>query len=246
MASGLPAALAAEYDIGLVPVYVNVGGRSYPADVAPLDAFWAAMEDPATAPTSAIGSPGDYLTHFRGRLRQARRVVYLHATGKATGLGEAARAGAAVEDLPVTIVDTQSGGMAQGFVAIAASRVANAGGSLAEVLAAAEAAMPRVGIGAVNDSLDLMIRSGRFAGAEEGMRGKFLLNTIREGANTIGGVFDTHADAVEALFAWVERRPARSRRLLSAATATRPPSGSSWSASNLAFARPVSTSAPTP
>jgi fatty acid-binding protein DegV len=79
------------------------------------------------------------------------------------------------------------------------------------VIAAAEAAMPRVGAALVTDSLDLLIRSGRFPGVDERMRGKFMFLRMDDGAVAVGGVFDRHPDVIEAMFRWLQRETAGAR-----------------------------------
>src|SRR5438874_13227036 len=70
--------------------------------------------------------------------------------------------------------------------------------------------IPRVGYWVLSDSLDRMIRSGRFQGAEDRMRGEFLLNRMVEGEIKVAGVFDRHEDALEAMLAQLVETAARS------------------------------------
>jgi DegV family protein with EDD domain len=212
-ASAMAPGLTEEYNVGVVPVYVNFGGQSYRHDQVPFDAFMAAQASLETAPTTSIPGPGEYLEHFKERLRDAGALVYLYPSAKLTGMGQAAELGASLEDLPVTVMEARFVLMAQGFVALAAAQVANAGGSLPEVIAAAERARKRVGVSFVLDEVDLMVKGGRLPGVQAQMRGKFMINSFADGGPTIRGTFDRHADAIEEMLALLERDTAGGRKI---------------------------------
>lgn len=93
-------------------------------------------------------------------------IVSIHLSAAMSGTIDSARIAAHESPIPVTIVDSRTVGTALGFAVRSAAEVAEAGGSAAEVAAAAQdrAAMSRTWI--VVESLDQLRRGGRIGAAQ--------------------------------------------------------------------------------
>jgi DegV family protein with EDD domain len=137
----LPADLAAEYGIGVVPLQVTEGERpttSQPAPAAFLDAYAACA---------------------------AADVCAVHLSGALSGTVGAAAAAGEASGKTVRVVDARQTGMGLGFAALAAASVARDGGSLDAVCDAAASAAARTRTLFYVDTLEHLRRGGRIGAA---------------------------------------------------------------------------------
>jgi DegV family protein with EDD domain len=102
----------------------------------------------------------------------------------------AVQAAEMVASVPVHVVDTRTASMAQGFVALAAARAAQAGADADTVLRVANVTTPRVRLYAVLDTLEYLWRGGRIGGAAA-----LVGSTLR--IKPILAVTDGKAEAIE-------------------------------------------------
>ncbi|WP_433210248.1 DegV family protein [Dactylosporangium sp. CS-047395] len=118
------------------------------------------------AVTTSRPSPEAFSQVYRKLLDDgARSVLSVHLSAQLSGTYDAATLAAADFDGRVEVIDTQSTGMGLGFPALAAADAAAAGGSPAEVRAAAEAAVGRTTTLFYVDTLEFLRRGGRIGAA---------------------------------------------------------------------------------
>ncbi|MFJ7056262.1 DegV family protein [Streptomyces microflavus] len=98
--------------------------------------------------------------------RGADAVVSLHLSAEFSGTYDAALLAAKDAPIPVRVVDTGMVAMALGFCALAAAESAEAGGSLDEVVAAAEKRAAGTSAYFYVDTLDYLRRGGRIGTAQ--------------------------------------------------------------------------------
>ncbi len=155
-AATVPPDLTEQLGIVVVPIRIIVGERSYP------DGALSHREllDSADRVSTSGPSPGDFVQAIEGRASGDGVVVVTvsHDMGESTFL--AARAAAAVLDVPVQVVDSATAAGGQGLVVLEAARVASNGGSMNDVVAAVEHVMERVRLVATLPGLDHLARSG--------------------------------------------------------------------------------------
>jgi DegV family protein with EDD domain len=168
----VPDEMARALQIEVVPFRILLDGREY-RDGRDLSAgeLYRAMRSEGVLATTAQPPIADYQAAFRACLaRGANAVVYIAVSSRLTGAVTTARL--AVEALaeegaqtPLTVLDSRSAASPQAFVVREAAHVAAAGGTLAEVHAAAEAARRRTGLIATLESLEYLARGGRIGRA---------------------------------------------------------------------------------
>lgn len=163
----VPPALVSRYSIGVVPLNLIFGGRTF-VDGLTEDAgeFYRVLRSARGAPTTAAPSPGTYLQHILHAAERAPSVLCVTISTEFSAMYDSATQAAALAreerpDVDVRVLDSRSAAMAQGFVALEAARAAAEGLDMDAVVARAEAAMPRVGILAMLDTLAYVARSGR-------------------------------------------------------------------------------------
>lgn len=171
-ACDIPADIARELDITVVPVYINVGERGF-LDGAELsrEEFYQNLTTYDPYPTTAAPSPAAFTRTYR-QLAQAgaSHIISLHIAEALSLTCNAARLGAeeVQNDTPITLIDTQQISAGAGLLAIMAAEAAAAGHSAAEIVAAATAAVQHTRVFGMLDTLDSLRRSGRVSWAKFG------------------------------------------------------------------------------
>jgi DegV family protein with EDD domain len=127
-------------DIHLVPLVINLDGKSYRSgvDIQP-DEFYRLLAATDSMPTTSQPSAGDFAELYRQLAASDPDILSIHISSGLSGTVNAAKAG--VEQVPeanVTIVDTKTLSGAQGWQVEAAARAVKAGWSKERVLALVE------------------------------------------------------------------------------------------------------------
>jgi DegV family protein with EDD domain len=161
--ASLPAEVAAERGIVVVPLQVVIGATVYdegPGGATP-EMVAEALRDYRPVSTSRP-SPA-LLTEVYDRLAAegADAVLSVHLSGEMSGTYESALLAARAASVPVTVVDSRQVGVATGYAVLAAADVLEAGGTLDE---AADAARRRAELTTALfyvDTLEYLRRGGR-------------------------------------------------------------------------------------
>ncbi|RBY76066.1 fatty acid-binding protein DegV [Geodermatophilus sp. TF02-6] len=164
----LPARLVERYAIEVVPLYVVMAGRSgrEGADIGPADVARDLTARGHRVSTSRP-TPGDFVGAYRRRLAAgAERIVSVHLSAELSGTVDAARLAAAqVGEHVVTVIDSRSAAMGNGFAVLAAARAAAAGADAAAAARAARDTAARTRTLFVVDTLDHLRHGGRIGAA---------------------------------------------------------------------------------
>ena len=159
--------LVEQYGIRIVPYSFYFGGKVYRdwVDITPTEAYQLFLKEPESF-YSSPASPSDYLEAYRGASQHAENIICITLSSKLSTAYDVARAASeqAKRELPQTsieVVDSLTATAAQGFIALAAARLAEEGKSLAEVVKLAEAMRDRVSLVAFLDTVRHVYRSGR-------------------------------------------------------------------------------------
>ncbi|MFL6163893.1 MAG: DegV family protein [Jatrophihabitantaceae bacterium] len=165
--SYLPAGLAGELGIRVVPLQVQLGDRTgrEGIDVSPGDVT-AALRNRVTVTTSRP-TPGEFGKLYRAILESgSTAVLSIHLSGQLSGTCDAARLAAGeLDDDQIRVVDSRSAGMALGFGVLAAARAAAAGGTLEQAHRAARTVLDATTALFYVDSLEWLHRGGRIGSA---------------------------------------------------------------------------------
>ncbi len=166
-ATGLPAPLLAEYAVEVVPYWIQVGSQSFldGVDITPQEFFRLARAQVEPSVSTGVPSVEAFLEVYRRVATRAKAVVSIHLAGGQSATCEVAQLAAASSPVPVTVIDTGTTAMAEGFVVLEAARAASVGLSLVEVIARARAVVPKVELVALLETVGYAIRGGRLAGA---------------------------------------------------------------------------------
>jgi DegV family protein with EDD domain len=156
----------ARHGVAVVPLSVVMGDEDLEEGVAVTPGDVAAALQRKVHVTTSRPSPEAFAAAYRAAAeRGATGVVSLHLSAELSGTYEAAALAAEDAPVPVRVVDTRMVAMALGYPVLTAAEVAQAGGSLDEVAAAAEKrAAATTGFFYV-DTLEYLRRGGRIGAA---------------------------------------------------------------------------------
>lgn len=162
--ASLPADLAARYEIRQVPISVHFGEETLRTGADITDAgLFARIDREGRLPTTSAPSPGAFLEAYEAAFAEGADAVLCLCVSSAISATHqsATSARELLPDRSITVVDTQSISMVQGFMAIAAAEAASAGASLDEAAAVALAVRERATIFGALSTLKYLAMSGR-------------------------------------------------------------------------------------
>ena len=165
--ASLPAELAAERGIVVVPLQVVIGATVYDegAGGATPEMVAAALREWKPVSTSRP-SPAMLLEVYEKAARDgATEIVSVHLSGEMSGTYESAQLAARDASVRVVPVDTRQVGVATGYAVLAAADVLAAGGSADEAAAAARARAEATSSLFYVDTLEYLRRGGRIGAA---------------------------------------------------------------------------------
>ncbi|HYF73619.1 MAG TPA: DegV family protein [Nocardioides sp.] len=164
--ASLPASLVEAAGIVVVPLDVVVDGVAHRegVDISPAQIV-EALRSGATVRTAHPGPEAFARAYARVAARGAREIVSVHLSGELSGTVTSAQLAAQTSGVPVHVVDSRTVGMALGFAAVAAARVAGGDGATAHdgaaVARAAERGAATTAVRFAVETLDYLRAGGR-------------------------------------------------------------------------------------
>ena len=170
-AACLPPALAAKYQIEVVPLTLVFEDRTYPdgsedGSEDGSSTFYQHLRSSPRLPTTASPSPGDFLEALKRVARRCEAVLCITVGSRFSSSYDSAVQAArlANEEMPqlsVRVLDSETAAMAEGFLALEAARAASQGADLDTALERARRLLPKVKVIAILDTLEYLARGGR-------------------------------------------------------------------------------------
>ena len=160
----LPAEVIRELDITVVPMYINIGEKSYQdgVDITRTE-FYTRLPNYDKHPTTATPSTGAFKAVF-DRLAEAGadEILSIHISESLSATVNVARKAAEEYDrIPVSVRDSHQLSIGTGFQAELAAKMAKEGQSMQAINVALDDIMPRTFVTAGLDTLEFLRRSGR-------------------------------------------------------------------------------------
>ena len=181
-AADLPAAIAAQYGIEVVPCILALDGQSYidGKDIT-REEFYTRLPTFKSAPTTAAPSIGDFQASYR-KLFDAGcdQIISLHTAAKLTSIASVARQAAADFSGRITVLESGSLSLGFGFQALAAAEAIAGGADLNGTLAAIRSTRERMRVYAALDTLEYVRRSGRVPKAVAALGGMLHIRPVVE------------------------------------------------------------------
>jgi DegV family protein with EDD domain len=185
--ASLPAGLADRYGIRQVPIMVHFGEETLKTGEEIDDAtLFARVDREGILPTTSAPSPGQFAEAYQAAFDSGAEQIICYCVSGAVSAthGAAVVAKDMFPERGITVVDTRTLTMAQGFMVLAAAEAAEAGAPVDEIVAHAEDVGRRTHLYAALSTLKYLAMSGRVGHLTAGMA--TLLNvrpilTVRDG-----------------------------------------------------------------
>ena len=204
--SDLPPQVAKELGITVIPLNVRFGEEVYRDGIdITTEQFYHRLVHNKAFPVTSVPSPATFAEAYNRLAEETDEILVISLTSKLSATYEVAvqSIGLMKRKCRVEVVDSKWAVMAQGFIAITAARVAQAGASFDEVLDITYRNMKRVDIRAAFDTLEYLRRGGRI-GAAQALLGSMLkvnpLIMLRDGVVEPAGRTRSRAKAIERLY----------------------------------------------
>jgi len=170
--SSLPPDVAARFGIRQVPILINFGQETFKANEEIDDAtVFARVNREGKLPTTAAPSPGQFAEAYEAAFSAgAGKIVCFCVSSAISGTyGAAVVARDLYPEREITVVDTRTLSMAQGFMVLAAAEAAVAGAPVEKIVARAEDVRGRTHLYAALSTLKYLAMSGRIGHLAAGM-----------------------------------------------------------------------------
>jgi DegV family protein with EDD domain len=168
-ACDIPEGIARRLDIDIVSLSIRFGDEEFTdrVDLSP-EEFWAKCKASKTLPETSAPSPGAFQAAYeRAKADGCDGVIALTLSALLSATNQSAVTGykELADALPVQVVDTKAVSMAQGLLVIDVAELAATGADLDQLVAHAESLVTKVGVVAMLDTLEHLIKGGRVGGA---------------------------------------------------------------------------------
>jgi DegV family protein with EDD domain len=177
----LPASVAAEYGITVVPCYINIGQESYLDGIEmSRQEFYEKLPEFKSVPTTSAPGIGSFVHAYKAlALQGAKAIISIHIAGKLSNIFNVAKLAAeSFNEIPVIAIDSQQISMGLGFLAIAASKAARAGSSVAAIVEMIKGMIPNVYLFASLDTIEFLRRSGRLSRLQANLGSLLRINPL--------------------------------------------------------------------
>jgi len=205
-ACDLPADWIDSLDIGIIPAFVNFGQESFADDGIALSRaeFYRRLADATELPRTAAPPSTISEDVISNQLAKAERVIVFTIAAKFSSLHNGVRAAAArVDPKRVTVVDTGTVSMGEGWQTLVAAESAARGEIYEQILSTIQSVRERTRLVPVIDTLEYLHRGGRINRVVAGLGGllqiKPMLDIGGDGQVTILARTRTMGKAVQGL-----------------------------------------------
>jgi DegV family protein with EDD domain len=162
----LPADLVTRYGITVVPLYINVGTKSYLDGVEMThEQFYEGLPHFKSHPTTSVPGPGQFVQVYEDLARSgAAEIISIHIGSALSAMvGVARLAAEETKSVPVTVFDSGQLTLGTGLLALTAAKAAAEGSLLSDIIAVLEGQASRTHCIAALDTLEYLRRSGRLS-----------------------------------------------------------------------------------
>jgi DegV family protein with EDD domain len=155
-----------EYDIGILPIPLNINGKAYrdQVELRP-EAFWKMFKDIKEFTT---GAPplGDYINVYKTISEKTDEIVCIFVSQKLSAIYETGIQAADMlkkenPKIKIELIDSQTAAGAQGFIVLEMARAAAAGKNLTDVIQVGQDMIKRAKFLCGMETLRYLIKSGR-------------------------------------------------------------------------------------
>lgn len=162
----LPPELLDKHNIHVVPIKIRFGDTEY-TDRVDLDtaSFYLKLAAGDDFPKTSQPPPGDFIKLYEKLLEDHEHVLSLHISSQLSGtFSSAVQAAERVSAEKITVVDTKSGGLAEGIIAVRAAELIQQDMPLEQIMETIDELVANRKIYIVFKTLDYIVKGGRLNG----------------------------------------------------------------------------------
>lgn len=165
--SDIPAYLAGELDIGIVPLTINFGSKTYidGKDIT-VNEFYEKLLSVHELPTTASPSPGQFSEEYTKAEQDGRDILSIHISAKLSGVINVALQAREKIKARVEVLDSRSATMGLGLQAIWAAKKSREGMGLDRLIEELKRVQTRTKVLGMVDTLEYLHRGGRIGIAQ--------------------------------------------------------------------------------
>jgi DegV family protein with EDD domain len=164
----VPRSIAEKWNISVIPLYVNLEGKSY-RDGVDLDLaeLYRRMREEKIIPTTSAPTIGQFEEEFKNLIHSgAQSILFIALSKKLSSCYDTACLAAKnvrsqFPNNEIIILDSRKASFAEGAIARVAARAASQGELLSRIVEITRQAIPRSGIVASLKTLEYIVRGGR-------------------------------------------------------------------------------------
>jgi len=200
-------------DIHMVPARIQFGSHGYLDKVSiTIDEFYNELAHNPEHPTTSQPAPGDFRRQFQFLASHFDDVLSINLTSTVSGTYEAARLAASRSNAPgrIHVVDSQTGSLGQGQLAVLAAECAELGLDAETTLAAIREQIPHSsGFGIVSD-MQYAVRGGRMPAWVRSIAAALrlipIISITSDGRLTLSGALVGRRNRIERFAHYVAKR----------------------------------------
>lgn len=167
--SDIPADVARELQISVVPMYVRFGTEVY-RDGVDLDAeeFYRKLVASRTVPTTSSPKVKDFAEAYEKLAEETDGIISIHLSSTFSSAYEIAvrASGRVKKECHIEVIDSRTAAMGVGLLAIAAAKQAQKGQKLPQIVKMVKETAPRARVYVCFETLEYLRRGGRIGKAE--------------------------------------------------------------------------------
>jgi DegV family protein with EDD domain len=163
--SDLPKSLTDQYDIEVIPLYVNIGEKTYLDGLEiKLDQLLKVIKEDNIFPTTAQINPHTFHDTYEKYLNEGYKIVSIHISSRMSGTYQSACiARDMLESSDIFIIDAQNVTCGLGLLVLKAYRMKEAGAGAEDITNEIHKAIPHVKSALAFDSLENLVKGGRLS-----------------------------------------------------------------------------------
>lgn len=169
-ASDIPAEVAEDLKISIVPMYVRFGGSEVYRDGVELstDQFYRKLVTSRSVPTTSAPKMKDFSEVYDKLAAETDEILSIHLSSTFSSTYETAlrASGRTRKECHVEVIDSRTGAMGLGLLVIAAALEAREGLSFKQIVKTVREAIPKARVYVCFETLEYLRRGGRIGKAE--------------------------------------------------------------------------------
>ncbi len=168
----LPPSMAKELNIEVIPLFVNLDGKSYLDGVElSREEFYRRLPASQPAPTTSAPGPAAFIDVYKKLIQAgASGIISIHIARSLSNTGNVAQLAAEdIEDVTVRVFDSGNLTLGTGLLVLNAARAAQDGKKMDEIMALLEDQRKRTYSYARLNTVEYIRRGGRLAGVGHGL-----------------------------------------------------------------------------